>query len=136
VSGKPSNARRETLAGLFAIWLGMVGVCLCLGGILIFGWQAYVWVKFGTRLPKPLLGMVLDLVHPDTSWLTHPHAFFLLHSVVVGTLGLIPLSGCLIGFGLLLILAGYRIGGAPPANSGTKAPEPHDAHLHGRNGHG
>ena len=136
MSGKPSNARRETLVGLLAIWLGMPGVFLCLAGILIFGWQVYVWVKFGTWLPKPLLGMVLDLVHPDTSWLTHPHSFFLLQSVVAETLGLIPLSGCLIGLGLLLIVAGYRIGGAPPANNGTNAPEPHDVHLHGRNGHG
>ncbi len=133
---KPSRAKRDTLVGLIAIWVSMPGFFLCMGGLLVFGWQVYVWVKFGTWQPKPLLGVALELVQPDASWLMHPQSLHLLQWVVSGTLGLIPLSGFLIGLGLLFILAGYRIGGVPPAKDGTNPPERHDIHLHGRNGHG
>lgn len=136
MSAKPNSARRGTLVGVIGIWVSMPGLFLCMGGLLVFGWQVSVWVKFGTWPPEPLLGVALELVQPEASWLTHPQSFYLLQWVVSWTLGRIPLSGFLIGLGLLFILAGYRIGGVPPAHDGTNAPEPLDAHLHGRNGHG
>jgi hypothetical protein len=76
--------RRNTLVALLAIWTGMAGVFLCLAGILILGWQVYVYVKFGTWRAKPLLGLVLDFVDVDTSWLVHPQSYASAQSWVTG----------------------------------------------------
>jgi hypothetical protein len=110
-----SRVRRNALAGLFVIWTGMVGVLMCLAGILILGWQVYVFVKFGTWLSKPLLGLVLDFVDADTSWLTHPRSYAAAHVFLTGLLGLIPISAFLIVAGLSLVIAAHKIGGRPPA---------------------
>jgi hypothetical protein len=107
--------RRETVIGLLAIWLGMPGVFLCLAGILILGWQVYAWVKFGTWLPKPLLGLVLDVVEPETSWLVHPQSFAAVQPWVTGVLGLVPVSAFLIVTGLVVVTAAHKLGGRPPA---------------------
>lgn len=107
--------RRETWIGLIAIWVGMPGFFLCAAGILVLGWQVYVWVKFGMWQHKPLRAVVLDLVERDTSWLSHPDSFVLLQSWVTDALDIVPLSGFLIALGLAFITVAYRIGGAPPA---------------------
>lgn len=110
-----SRERHHTLVGLFVIWTGMAGVFLCLAGILILGWQVYVFVKFGTWLSKPLLGLVLDFVDLNTSWLVHPQSYAAAHVVLTGVLGFIPVSVFLIVAGLSLITAAHAVGGRPPA---------------------
>lgn len=111
----PAQERRHTLVGLFVIWTGMAGVFLCLAGVLIVGWQVYVFVKFGTWLSKPLLGLVLDFVDLNTSWLVHPQSYAAVQVVLTGVLGLIPVSVFLIVAGLSLITAAHAVGGHPPA---------------------
>lgn len=109
-----SGERRHTLVGLFVIWTGMAGVFLCLAGILILGWQVYVFVKFGIWISKPLLGLVLDLVDVNTSWLVHPRSYAPAHVVLIGVLGFIPVSMFLLVAGLSLITAAHAVGGHPP----------------------
>ncbi len=111
----PAQERRHTLVGLFAIWTGMAGVFLCLAGVLILGWQVYVFVKFGTWLSKPLLGLVLDFVDLNTSWLVHPQSYAAAQAVLTGVLGLIPVSVFLIVAGFSLVTAAHAVGGRPPA---------------------
>jgi hypothetical protein len=107
--------RRHPLFGLLVIWAGMAGVFLCLAGILILGWQVYVFVKFGTWVSKPLLGLVLDFVDLNTSWLVHPQSYATAHVVLTGILGFIPVSVFLVVAGLSLITAAHAVGGGPPA---------------------
>lgn len=121
MSFQPSE-RRNTLVGLLAIWIGMGGVFLCLAGILILGWQVYVFMKFGTWLSKPLLGLVLDLVDVETSWMTHPHAFAAAQPWVTGALGVVPLSAFLMMLGFALITAAHKVGGRPPATRHWEEP--------------
>jgi hypothetical protein len=128
--------RRETVVGLLAIWTGMAGVLLCLSGILIVGWQVYAWVKFGAWLPKPLLGLVLDLVDAETSWLVRPRALAAAQPWVAGVLGVVPLSVFLIASGLAMVTLAHKLGGRPPANrhweEGGREPKPPDEWF-GRN---
>jgi hypothetical protein len=111
----PAQERRHTLVGLVVIWTGMAGVFLCLAGVLILGWQVYVFVKFGTWLSKPLLGLVLDFVDLNTSWLVHPQSYAVAQVVLTGVLGWIPVSVFLIVAGLSLVTAAHAVGGHPPA---------------------
>ncbi len=110
-----TQERRQTLVGLLVIWTGMAGVFLCLAGILILGWQLYVFLKFGTWLAKPLLGLVLDVVDSDTSWLVHPQSYAGAQMVLIAVLGWIPVSFFLIVAGLSLVTAAHAVGGRPPA---------------------
>lgn len=109
-----SRGRHHPLLGLLVIWTGMTGVFLCLAGILVLGWQVYVFVKFGTWLPKPLLGLVLGFVDASNSWLVRPQAYSTVHGVLTGLLGFIPVSAFLIVAGLSLITAAHAAGGSPP----------------------
>lgn len=110
-----SRERRKTVVGLFVIWTGMAGVFLCLAGILIFGWQLYVFLKFGTWLSKPLLGLVLGVVDSKTSWWAHPQSYAGAHVFLTGVLGLVPVSAFLIAAGLAVLAAAHAVGGRPPA---------------------
>lgn len=107
--------RRPALAGLFVIWVGMVGVFLCLAGLLILGWQVYVFLKFGTWLSRPLLGLVLDFVDVETSWLVHPRSYAAVQPWIAGVLDLVPLSVFLFLSGLGLVTGAHKVGGRPPA---------------------
>jgi hypothetical protein len=123
--------RRHALAGLLVIWAGMVGVFLCLAGVLILGWQVYVFLKFGTWLSKPLLGLVLDFVDVETSWLLHPRSYAAVQPWVAGMLEFVPLSVFLFVSGLGLITTAHKLGGRPPTGrhweeSGRKPAPPDD----------
>lgn len=130
------GARAGVWVGLLAIWLGMPGFFLCMAGILVAGWQVYVWVKFGLWQAKPLLGVVLDLAPARATWLTAPHSA--LDAGLVWTLGVMPLSLALIVSGLMLITLAHRFGGAPPARRGWESVDgsPPVDRGNGRNGHG
>ena len=109
-----SGERSQALFGLFVIWTGMAGVFMCLAGILILGWQVYVFLKFGTWLSKPLLGLVLEVVDSNASWLVKPQSYPAVHVVLTSILSFIPLSMFLIAAGLTLIAAAHAVGGRPP----------------------
>ncbi|MEO5656976.1 MAG: hypothetical protein ABIO65_13670 [Nitrospiria bacterium] len=131
------GARAGVWVGLLAIWLGMPGFFLCMAGILVTGWQVYVWVKFGLWPAKPLLGVVLDLAPARATWLIAPQSAF--DAGLVWTLGVIPLSPVLIASGVALITLAHRVGGAPPARRGWEELEggpPDSDQGNGRNGHG
>jgi hypothetical protein len=127
----PPQGRRHALAGLLVVWAGMAGVFLCLAGVLILGWQVYVFVKFGTWLSKPLLGLVLDFVDVETSWLVHPQSYAAVQPWIASALNIVPLSMFLFFSGLALITGAHKLGGRPPAKrhweeSGREPASPED----------
>ena len=86
-------------------WLKLlrgIGIFLFMLGVGIIGFQVFIYLKDGTWFQVPFL--ILATLGPETfiDWLREPNSWHGLHSIILATLEITPIS-------LLLIISGHLI---------------------------
>jgi len=90
--------------------LSILGAAAIVGGIILFGWQTYTWLKSGTWVALPL-NYVVNKQLKGTKfllWLTNPKSWYGLNRIVTNVLSF-PASGGLFLGGMALVALPVRL---------------------------
>ena len=77
----------------------MFSILALFGGLVVFGYQVFLYLKNGSGTSISLIDTAL-LLAPNNSWLNYPADWVGVHQVLSG----IPLSGCLIITPVLMLV--------------------------------
>ena len=91
-------------------FLSILGAVAIVGGIIIFRWQTYTWLKSGTWVALPLNYYVTKFLEGKKLllWLTNPKSWYGLNKIVNKALK-IPITGVLVFGGMSLIALPVRL---------------------------
>lgn len=121
--------------------LALLGVCVALFGIYVFGCQVVAYLKDGFWTPAPasdlilgassqqesgwLLGLALRGATPLTGlgrWLEQPQAWFGVHKLVAGALDALPIAMAMLLIATVLIMFADRLdNGGPHATASSSS---------------
>ena len=92
-----TESTKDVVTWLDRAWQKIVnifGVLLILAGLVIVGFQVFLYFKDGQWTELPLLDLAVFGPEKFVLWLNNPTSWIGLHKIIYGLLNLIPLSMC------------------------------------------